>query len=85
MVDQSKIDKFRLSQASDGAAAEGAAAIAYAFSESFGPGSIVTLKTGGPSMVVTERSADKVRALWHDGEGSLHDTWIPTIAVKVRP
>lgn len=53
--------------------------------ESIGPGTIVTLKTGGPAMVVTERSADKVNTHWHDSEGALHDAWIPVIAVKVKP
>lgn len=53
--------------------------------ESIGPGTIVTLKTGGPAMVVTERSSDKVRALWHEDNGGLHDAWLPAIAVKVKP
>ncbi len=52
--------------------------------ESIGPGVIVTLKTGGPAMVVTERLADKVHAYWHEESGSLHEAWIPAIALKVK-
>ena len=51
--------------------------------ESIGPGSLVVLKTGGPPIVVVERTPDKARCLWHDNEGDLHDLWIPTIALKV--
>ena len=53
--------------------------------ESIGPGTIVTLKTGGPAMVVTERTAEKVHVHWHDADGALYDTWIAAIAVKVKP
>lgn len=52
--------------------------------ESIGPGTIVTLKTSGPAMVVIERSADKVNVIWHDENGQLHETWLPIIAVKVK-
>jgi len=45
---------------------------------------IVTLKTGGPAMVVIERLADKVHAYWHEESGSLHEAWIPAIALKVK-
>ena len=51
--------------------------------ESIGPGSLVVLKTGGPCLVVVERISDKAHCLWHDNDGSLHDLWIPTIALKV--
>lgn len=53
-------------------------------SEAIGPGAIVMLKTGGPTLVVTERTADKVHVYWHDNEGAMYDIWIPTIAVKVK-
>ena len=52
--------------------------------ESIGPGTIVTLKTGGPAMVVIERSADKVNVIWHDEDGHMHDFWLPVIAVKAK-
>ena len=53
--------------------------------ESIGPGTIVTLKTGGPAMVVVERTSTKVNVVWHDEDGHIHDFWVPAIAVKVKP
>lgn len=47
-------------------------------------GSIVTLKCGGPSMIVTERSVDKVHVLWHEMDGALHEIWMPVMAVKAE-
>lgn len=52
--------------------------------ESIGPGSIVTLKTGGPAMVVSERSTDKALCTWHTEDGDMIDAWVPTVCLKVK-
>lgn len=53
--------------------------------ESIGAGSIVTLKTGGPAMVVSERSTDKACCHWHEESGELNTMWIPLCCLKVKP
>lgn len=60
-------------------------ALLNASRESIGPGTIVTLKTGGPAMVVTERTADKAHAFWHADNGELSTFWFPIVALKVKP
>lgn len=53
--------------------------------ESIGAGSIVTLKTGGPAMVVSERTADKANCLWHQENGDMVSMWINLVCLKVKP
>lgn len=62
-----------------------AVALLNASRDSIGAGSIVTLKTGGPAMVVLERTTDKAHCQWHKEDGELLEAWIPTIALKVKP
>ena len=49
-----------------------------------GPGSIVTLKTGGHEMVVEMRSEEKAWCIWHNGDGDIFKDWIPIICLKVK-
>lgn len=53
-------------------------------STSIGAGTVVTLKTGGPAMVVSERSTDKACCHWHEESGELNTMWIPMCCLKVR-
>lgn len=48
-------------------------------------GALVTLKTGGPKMVVHERGADRVHCWWHDNEGNLIHDWLPTSILVAAP
>ena len=52
--------------------------------ESIGPGSVVRMKSGGPSMVVIERSTNWAYVTWHkdDGNDVLKD-WIPTACLEL--
>jgi len=52
--------------------------------ESIGVGSVVTLKTGGPSMVVMERSAEKAHCIWHLDNGDSVNQWIPIACLEVK-
>lgn len=63
---------------------EQAVALLDAARSTIGPGTLVTLKTGGPSMVVAERSADKINALWHSEDGELCQFWFPVHCLKVK-
>ena len=53
--------------------------------ESIGPGSVVTMKSGGPAMTVAERSADKAYCIWHDDDGDVSHYWFPICTIKVKP
>jgi uncharacterized protein YodC (DUF2158 family) len=53
--------------------------------ESIGVGTIVTLKTGGPSMVVSERTAEKFHCHWHMENGEILEAWLPANVLKVKP
>lgn len=62
-----------------------AVAILNATRESIGAGTIVTLKTGGPAMVVSERTTDKANCLWHQEDGNIVSMWINLVCLKVKP
>ena len=49
-----------------------------------GCASIVTLKSGGPKMTVTERTADKAHCLWHGEDGELCSFWFPLAVLEVK-
>jgi uncharacterized protein YodC (DUF2158 family) len=53
--------------------------------ESIAPGSIVELKTGGPSMAVETRTPEKAYCVWHNHEGDLLRDWVPIVCLKVKP
>lgn len=48
-------------------------------------GTTVTLKSGGPAMVVTGEQPGSVYCTWHKDDGDLLRDWIPLVAVKVKP
>lgn len=52
--------------------------------ESIGPGSVVSMKSGGPKLVVIERSINWAYVTWHkdDGNDVLKD-WIPITCLEV--
>lgn len=52
--------------------------------ESIGPGTIVTLKPGGPHMVVEMRNADRAHCIWHNADGDIFKDWIPIICLRVK-
>lgn len=52
--------------------------------ESIGPGTMVMLKTGGPTMVVEMRNADRAYCIWHNNDGDIFKDWIPVICLKVK-
>ena len=53
--------------------------------DSISPGTVVTLKSGGPQMTVIERSANWAYVTWHkdDGNDVLKD-WIPVSCLDVK-
>lgn len=53
--------------------------------ETIAPGSTVELKTGGPSLVVEVRTAEKAYCVWHNAEGDLLRDWVPIVCLKVKP
>lgn len=53
------------------------------FRESIGAGDIVTLKSGGPKMVVSERTADKAHCVWHFDNGDSCWQWFPIVVLQV--
>lgn len=53
--------------------------------ETIGEGTIVTLKTGGPAMVVSERTATKAHTIWHADNGELCQFWFLLSCLKVKP
>lgn len=53
-------------------------------SDPIGAWTIVTLKTGGPAMVVSERTTDKAHCLWHQEDGDMVAMWINIVCLKVR-
>lgn len=52
--------------------------------EIIAPGTLVMLKTGGPTMVVEMRNADGAYCIWHNNEGDVFKDWFPTICLKVK-
>ncbi|MBK8467813.1 MAG: DUF2158 domain-containing protein [Chloracidobacterium sp.] len=62
-----------------------AIALLDAARHSIGVGTLVTLKTGGPAMVVSERSAEKAHTIWHADSGELCQFWFPICVLKVKP
>lgn len=52
--------------------------------ESIGAGTVVTLKTGGPSMVVETRTADKAYCNWHNDSGDLLRDWVALVCLQVK-
>lgn len=51
--------------------------------ESIGAGDLVTLKSGGPKMVVAERTADKAHCVWHFDNGDSCWQWFPLVVLQV--
>lgn len=46
-------------------------------------GSIVRLKSGGPSLTVMVRKADMVLCQWHIENGSIDTAWLQTSCLEV--
>lgn len=52
--------------------------------DSIAAGSIVEMKTGGPSMVVETRTAEKAYCVWHNNDGDVLRDWLPLVCLKVK-
>ena len=49
------------------------------------PGALVTLKQGGPAMVVMARTEHEAFVAWHNDTGDLFEKLLPLVALKVKP
>lgn len=49
-----------------------------------GVGSIVRLKSGGPDMVVSERSSESAHCYWHIENGECYFSWIPLCVLELK-
>jgi uncharacterized protein YodC (DUF2158 family) len=52
--------------------------------KTIGVGSIVMLKSGGPNMVVSERSSESAQCYWHTDNGECHFSWLPLRVLELK-
>ena len=48
-------------------------------------GDVVTLKTGGPAMVIMEKSDTRAHCCWHKDDGDMVRDWVPLACLKAKP